>query len=409
MKKLRWILVLLLLASSSTQSVHAQSDSLYRPNGAVWGMLFSDYYYVLSADTSLGKGVAGPLGKGYYEPNANISTSANTRYYQAFDIRRLYLGYTYHFAKDIDGGILFSHENGAPGNGDVVLDKNRGLYLKTAFIQFHTKDHLDSLTFGEQATPAFTLEESLWNYRSVEQTILQFRGLAQSVDLGVQVAGSFDKSRTFGYAALVSNGSGAQDETNRYKKFTGELNASLFEHHLILEVMGDYQEVASGLTVNDAAILPAGTLNTFDTVKTSAADVNQSTTTLKLFGAYTSAQITAGIVYASQTLIAQSLSTAGADAVVSAISIFARGTIVPNALNAFARYDWYDPNTKVHDNSSGRQENFLVAGLDWIPYADASNVHIEPNIWIDSFKDKSSANTDYEPITVARLTLYYKF
>ena len=80
----------------------------------------------------------------------------------------------------------------------------------------------------------------------------------------------------------------------------------------------------------------------------------------------------------------------------------------------FARYDMFDPDSKATgsnvDNSlpASWKENFITAGLDWQPDMTA-NAHIIPNVWIDTYKDKSSAALDREAIVVGRMTFMYKF
>jgi hypothetical protein len=403
MKKLITVFALAVLtALSYSTAALAQNGNQtappeeFNPSGAFSGQLFVDYYYVMSADT-----LPSIAGKGYYEPNNHTLTSAfdNTRYYQAFDIRRVYIGYDYNFSRTIAGQVLFSHENGY-NNGDIVVDQNRGLYLKAANLRFKGWVPNAQVIVGQQGTAAFALSEQIWNYRSIEKAIMDFRGLAQSNDLGVQLAGTFDAEKNFGYSAMISNGIGAMEENDKYKKFAGELNAKFLDQHIILEVYGDYMDKPSIAKIKIGA----------DSVLGQA----QSNTTIKGFAAYTSDPVTIGIEYAAQTQRGQSNIVAGDDASVSALSMFVRGTLISKQLYAFARYDMYDPNTKAsgsnvtNNNAISWKENFITAGLDWQPEAVA-NVHVIPNIWINTFKDKSSSHLDREGITVGRLTLSYKF
>jgi hypothetical protein len=403
MKKFISIFALAAIAAvfSYTSTAFAQTDDTFKPHWAFNGQLFADYYYMMSADTVTGKGANGPLGKSYYEPNSNISSTANTRYYQAFDLRRVQLGANYWFTKDIIAKVLLEHENGAAANGDVALDAKRTFYAKEASITFQNAIPMGNVIFGQQATNVFSVDEGLMGYRSVEKSILDMRGMSEagSNDLGIQLAGTFDNDKNFGYSALISNGNGAKDETDKYKAFTGELNAKFMDKHIVIDVSGDYMDKATVASVTKIV----GT----DTTK--ASNVAQSNSLIKVAVAYTSSPITVGVVYAMHTLTGQSNSVAGADADQTGLSIFARGEIIPKQLNFFARFDMFDPDSKADDNSSGRKETFIVAGLDWMPDASTQNVHIEPNFWMNTFSDKSSTGTDYEAIIVPRLTFAYKF
>lgn len=397
MKKLIPVFALVLLLSTGfTVSASAQSDSTFKPHWAISGQLFADYYYVMAADTFAGK-----KGGTYYEPNSNISSTANTRYYQAFDLRRVQFGANYWFTPNIVSKFLLEHESGAATGGDVLGDAKRGMYVKEASITFVNAVPMANLIFGQQATNVFSVDEGLMGYRNLEKSILDQRGMSEagSNDLGIQLAGSFDNDKNFGYSALVSNGSGAKDETDKYKAFTGEVFAKFMDKHIVVDLSGDYMDMAT------ASVIIIGK----DTAH-EAKSVAESKSLLKIAAAYTSDPITVGVVYAMHTLKGQSGTTAGADAEQTGLSIFARGQIIPKQLNFFARYDIFDPDSKEStDNALGRKENFLIAGIDWVPDAAAQNVHVMPNLWMDMFKDKSSAGASYETIVVPRLTFSYKF
>ena len=398
MKKLIPVFAIVLLSLGFTASAFAQADTAaFKPHGSLNGQLFADYYYMLSADTVAGV----PTHGAYYEPNKNISPNWGTRFFQAFDLRRVQIGYNYYFTKNITSKFLLEGESGAATGGDVLASGKRGMYIKEASVSFANAIPMGTLIFGQQAANLFSVDEGLMGYRFVEKSLLDFRGMSEagSNDLGIQLVGNFDKEKNFGYSAFISNGMGAKDETDKYKDFSGEVNANLLDKHIVIDLSGDYMDKATVSKITDVV----------GTDTTRATNVAQSNSLLKIAAAYQSAPITVGLVYAMHTLAGQSLSVAGTDAVQNGISIFAHGAIIPKSLNVFARYDIYNPDTKANDNSSGRKENFLLAGLDWIPDADAPNAHIAPNIWINTFSDKSSAGTSYEPITALRLTFSDKF
>jgi hypothetical protein len=380
-------------------SSHAQGmDTTFKPHWTLNGQLFADYYYVMSADTFAGK-----KGGTYYEPNTNISSTANTRYYQAFDLRRVQLGANYWFTPNIISKFLLEHESGAAGSasptggGDVLADAKRGMYVKEASVTFVNALPMANVIFGQQATNVFSVDEGLMGYRNLEKTIVDQRGMSEagSNDLGIQLAGNFDEDKNFGYSALISNGSGAKDEVDKYKAYTGEVYAKFMDKHIVIDVSGDYMDKANATT----------TINK-DTIK----NVAQSNSLVKAAAIYTSSVITGGVVYAMHTLKGQSGTTSGGDAEQTGLSIFVRGQIIEKQLNFFARYDIFDPDSKEStDNALGRKENFLIVAIDWTPDAAAQNVHVMPNLWMDMFKDKSSANASYESIMVPRLTFSYKF
>jgi hypothetical protein len=407
MKKLIPVFAFVLLLSSyfSSPSFAQNEDSTFKPHWSFNGQIFADYYNMLSADTASGKGYSGPRGKFYYEPNSNTPNGAmdNTKFYQAFDMRRVQLGANYYFSKNITAKVLLEHEsaytNGdAEGNGTTVGDAKSSVYVKEASLTFSNWIPMANVIFGQQAMNVFSVDEGLWGCRSVEKSILDLRGSTEtgSNDLGIQAVGNFDDGKNFGYSlAIVNSDNSSKVEDIKDKVIALDLNAKLLDKHLVLDVSGDDGGQPS-------ATETVGT----DTLK----NVSLNNSLWKAAAAYTSSAFTVGVVYANHMLGGQSKSVAGNDAVQSGLSVFAHATIIDKALLAFARYDMYDPDTKANDNSSGRKENTIIAGLDWIPDGtNAPNVHVDPNIEIDSFKDKGSQMLNYEPITVLRLTFFAKF
>ena len=366
---------------------------------------------MLGADTVTGKGYDGPRGKFYYEPNSNTPNGAtdNTKAYQAFDMRRVQFGANFYYSKDITAKVLLEHES-AYTNGDVegsgvsgVGDGKSSVYVKEASLTFGNWIPMASVIFGQQAMNLFSVDEGLWGYRGVEKSILDLRGATEtgSNDLGIQAVGNFDAGKNFGYSlAIVNSNNSSKVEDIKDKVIAVDLNAKLMDKHIVIDVSGD-----------DGGLPTAGSItDVVGTDTTKATNVSESNMLWKVAAAYTSSPFTVGLVYANHTLGGQSKSIAGNDAVQSGLSAFANATIIDKALRVFARYDMFDPDTKANDNSSGRKESLIIAGLDWLPDGtNAPNVHVDPNIEIDSFKDKGSKALDYAPITVLRLTFFAKF
>jgi hypothetical protein len=136
-----------------------------------------------------------------------------------------------------------------------------------------------------------------------------------------------------------------------------------------------------------------------------AGDKNK--TTLKGFAAYQTETFTAGVealtqIQAKQGVIPPGQTTPN-DKTPFGISLFAWAPI-PNVegLNAFVRYDFYNPDTKV--SNAGFKESFITAGLDYMPI---KHVHLMPNIWINSFSNKASTGTTPDADVVGRMTFFY--
>ncbi len=404
MKRFIPVFAIVLLSAGFTVRAFAQSDSTaFKPHWSFNGQFFADYYNMLGADTVSGKGYDGPRGKNYYEPNSNTPNGNldNTKYYQAFDMRRVQFGANYYYSKDITAKVLMEHESAYAG-GDVLGDNKSGFYVKEASLTFGNWIPMANVIFGQQAMNMFSVDEGLWGFRGVEKSILDLRGGTEtgSNDLGIQVQGNFDKDKAFGYSvSLVNYDNSSKVEDLKNKVIAGQLTGKFMDKHIVLDITGDYVSLGTAPGISDSD---------FANGKTSATNIDQSNSLLKAALAYDSKPITVGVVYAMHNLNGQSKAKAGADVQQTGLSIFAHGQIIEKTLNAFARYDMWDPDKNANDNILGRKESFIIAGLDWVPEADA-NVHVDPNIEINSFTDKDHLGRSYESISALRLTFWAKF
>ncbi|MDE1190811.1 MAG: hypothetical protein PW786_01495 [Arachidicoccus sp.] len=411
------------------------SDSAFNAGtpmtGHLWGYMFGDYYYKSHADA---------LDRGGSNQYTGIPKDRN-----AFQFRRIYLGYDFNINKKFSTEFLLAAEDNFPTGqvsgsavstaaaGDELSNQKLSLYIKLADLRIKNIWNGTDLVIGQQATPAFPLlSEKIWNYRSIERTIADIRR-TPSYDLGVGLQGTFDpKTKNYGYNLLVANGTSAKPENDNYKWFYGDVWAKFFNQKFIVDVYGDYQR-----------------LNWTSTW-------HHSRQMLKGYLAYNTAPLTIGVegfinnlkndVYA---FYKETPASGGDSAVLSSkakgISAYIHGDIVKNKLRFFARYDHYNPISVVDNNKyshylqntgnyndetfiSGKtytadhdqtySQNFITAGLDFTPY---KNVHIMPNIWYNHYKTQLSddlnntingslagkAKGDYD--MVYRITFYYTF
>lgn len=355
------------------------TTSDFKPSGKVWGYAFGDYYLKTHAD-SLNRGKTQYAGKLYPKD------------FNAFDFRRIYLGYRYNISEDFSTELILAHE------GDVVNGTgDRMVYVKAANLRWKNIVPNNDLVIGQTATPTFAMmSEKVWGYRSIEKTVADMRGFGGSTDMGVAWQGTLDAKGSYGYNFMVGNGTGQKLENNRYKKFYGEVYAKLMDQKVILDLTSD-REISSP---------------------------SQSKTTVKGFIAYQTDPITAGIEVVTQVQKNYKVdsingSEVNANVVPFAFSAFVKGQIIKNKLNFFARYDSYNPDTKY--SSTDRYpvakpytvnlytEKFFTGGLDFTP---TKNVHFMPNVWLNTYKSKLDnvsglAKSNYD-MTV-RLTFYVIF
>jgi hypothetical protein len=334
-----------------------------KTGGTLSGLVFGDYYYKMSGDSSGAIGDYAPLKK----------TS------QAFSFRRIYL--TYNHVINEKFSAQFQLES-----SDKILTSTRlGVFVKTAFLEWTNIFKGSNLQIGLIPTYSFAISEKMWNYRAVEKTISDFRGLAIPSDMGAGLRGNFDNAGNYGYTVTIGNGNAQKPEINKFKKYYASLFAKPVKG-LTLEVYSDFEP--------------------FDDLM---ADVKRNKMTMKGFAGYQAERFGAGAELVRQTQ--KNFGGKDADIIPLGISFYAWGNILKgnaktssNMLNAFARFDMYNPNTK--NDTLGYKENFFTAGLDFMPFKD---VHFMPNVWFNSYTDKSSANVKRDADVVVRMTFFYVY
>jgi hypothetical protein len=264
----------------------------------------------------------------------------------------------------------------ADKTGKPTKDGRHTVFVKLAYLEWKDIIPQGNLAFGIVPTPTWAISEKLWNYRPIEKTVTDMRGLGGASDMGITLRGKFGSDGMFGYAFMVGNGNGQKPENNKSKKYYGSLSAKPIKG-LTLEVYGD----------NESKLM------------NSQSHEKMSRTTLKGLTVYQAEKFTVGAEIISQT---QKKVTDSTDVKPFGVSLFAWAPIPgTDKLSAFARFDTFDPNTEI---SSDFKENFLTFGFD---YAPLKNVHIMPNIWLNSFSGKGGAKRDMDK--VARVTFFYVY
>jgi hypothetical protein len=353
----------------------------FKPSGKLWSYAFGDYYMKLHADT-LGRG------KTQY---ANVPKDQN-----AFEFRRVYLGYDCSLSEKFSTEFLLSYE------GTTLTDGvTRTFFLKAANIRWKKILPNTDLIFGQTSTPAFPgTTEKAWGYRSIEKTILDMRGICSSNDLGLSLQSKLisNDNTELGLNLMVGNGTAQKLELDRFKKMYAGLYALVLKKKLLLDLYGDY---------NREQLSP----------------FHKSRMTMKFAVAYISDAITVGVetfnqVQENYVANADSLTAVRVDTLngtAFGVSLFTRGQIIKDKLNFMARFDMYDPDTGYDPDkfyfsgSSPVTEMFITAGLDYMP---VKNVHIMPNVWYNAYSNRTKNATGLvkaDNDLVARLTLWYIF
>lgn len=137
------------------------TDTVFKPSGSLWGYAFGDFYYKEHAD---------PSGRGGTDQYSGIPAGRN-----AFQFRRIYLGYNYNITPTFAAEMLMAAEDDFAA-GDLLANSKFTYYIKYANIRWRNIWKGSDLVIGEGATPAFPLlTEMIWGYQSVERTISDLR------------------------------------------------------------------------------------------------------------------------------------------------------------------------------------------------------------------------------------------
>jgi hypothetical protein len=421
-------------ASVKTRTKTTDPDTAWKPQRRVWGYAFGDFYYDAHADndivssSGLPEGGAGALSKRGGETNY----SGVPTYRNAFQFRRVYLGYDYDITPKFKAEFLLASEptantaansTAAVQNSDNLVDGKMAFFIKN--INLRVRDLWTGTDFviGELSTPGFglaepgtngpsTLSEATWGYRSVERTITDFHK-NNSYDVGAAFQGTFDPAtKNFGYVLMVGNNStasllsAANANTGFYKMFYGDVWAKFFNQKLYVDIYADYAKTGPA-----SATVP---------------DPGQEHNMFKIFASYNSKPVTIGVEAYTQN-IANGLNntTTGSaeNATVQGLSLWVKGAIVKN-LGYFARYDTYNPDTQfistdtysiTFNTNYGSytpfvKEQFYTAGLDYNP---AKNIHFMPNLWLLDYTDQRAASSSGyvlpDHTLVFRATFFFTF
>jgi hypothetical protein len=390
---------------SAAEIANAQLvDPNFKPDGNLWGYVFGDYAVKSHSDT-LSRGGGNVQYKGTTPLNsANLVSPTNpapvNQATNAFQIRRMYLGYDYQFAPNLGAYVVLANEQNVDGNGKNTT------YLKYAFVKWSNIFKNADLILGQYQTCSFASAfgtEPLWGYRSVERTILDMHNIDGSTDLGASLQGKLwaKKNSTdtlkplfIGYTVQVGNNNSATPNASNFKKVRANLFVTCMNQKLTFGLYGDYQ---------NQQFSPYHIYNA-----TAKAYVSYATEAFRIgFEIFEQTNLNSDIykVYNADTKKFDLGDTSTGRQM--GWSVFASARIIPHKLNVFARYDMYTPDTKFNDNNvytsvaSGIKgvnmssatfytQKFITAGFDWTPNA---RLHIMPNIWYNAYNTMSGLTT----------------
>ncbi len=336
------------------------------PRGAISGHAFVDYYYDVAGDPRHAYNASG-ADSGLTDLSMAATALGGPknvgRDLNGIVIRRVYfqldndltIKYVTRFRLEVDSKSLAS-------------DGKIGVAVKAAYLKVRSAIPRGDFSFGMLDTPTWYESEDFWQYRSIEKTLADFRGIGTRADLGAALKGYLDDQHRLGYFAMLGNGTGQKPETNRYKKYYLSLPLKFGDLHVAPYV--DYENVPGG----------------------------QDKATYMVFAGYEFRRVALGV----EALDRANHRPAGGNQQPAGVSLFARGAAIAT-VGAFARFDYWVPDR----GATNRVDSQLwIAGLDWRPL---KNVHVMPNVEATQYRARGSAVAPGYHDLQARLTFYYLF
>jgi hypothetical protein len=375
MKGIRsWIAAALgcVLAATATAQTTSNSEppavsGAEYPRGKISGLVFGDAYYNIGGDPGHGYNASGAdsartnIDGGSF---ANGQPRVIGRDLNGLQIRRIY----FQLDNELSSRVLTRFRLEADSK-EVTSGGKIGVFVKAAYVQVKDVVPRGNVLVGMTNTPTFENSEEFWGYRSVEKTIVDFRGLASSSDLGVNLKGYVDDGHRIGYSAMVGDGTGQKPEDNRYKRAYLALPLRPVER-LRIEPYVDYEGAPGDA---DRALY-------------------------KLFVGYELRRAALGAEIVDRV----NHVAGGRNKEPFGISVFGRAK-ASDRLGAFARYDRWQPDTRAADRVDS---DLYIAGLDWEPVHD---LHFMPNVEATGYRARGAAVSPPHHDMQARVTFYYRF
>ena len=338
--------------------------------GKISGYMFGDYFYNILRDSTI--------------DDLNNNALNGAKDLQGFQFRRIYFTYDYKISNQFSTRFRLESQTLIGIDNTIFLT-----YIKDALLNWKNIFEGSNFIFGIQPPPAFTVSEEFWNYRSLEKTIMDLRGIASSRDFGVSLKGRLTSSGSINYWLMYGNGNAFGSEGDKFKRTYAHIDLQPSEEFR-LTLYGDYRfkpekeytQVAQsfnndalttalflGYQINNSFRVGAETflqVNYNDLIQTEA-DVynimNRNVLGVSLFGWYKITETLAGI----------------------------------------GRYDYYDPNISGDYKSDSR--NYFILGLSFILH---EKVTITPNLLFETY-EKPVNGVSIDPSLAGRITFYYEF
>jgi hypothetical protein len=204
------------------------AEQLFVPSGKIVGALFNDLSYILQEPQPL-----------------NLAKGSSGR--NAFLNRRATVGYEYFFSKEVTGKIVYDASSNQ---------------LQQGFVDVRNVVSSVDLKIGLMQTLSSEVTEKIWDYRSLEATVLDRKKFTDEFDMGLTITGRTDAQGSMYARLAVYNGNGLLPENDKVKKIAFAAG-TWFDKSSVMELYADYENLPFGQSTIDMKVFYGMTSSTF--------------------------------------------------------------------------------------------------------------------------------------------------
>ena len=284
----------------------------------------------------------------------------NSKEKSAFDFKRQYFSYGIEISDEVKFRVVF--DVGRTDVGTVLMKDGGEKSEDTRLVAFLKKAQIDyrksygKISMGLIGMNTYNIQEKNWGYRFIEKSTIDKYGFSSTADLGIGFSRTLVNQLKM--SLQVVNGEGYKNpQSDKYHKIA--FNSTYGEHNLVKN---------SGFN--------AGVVYTTEPTD------DKPNTMISLFGGFSGMGLRLGGQF-------NMLKKGGIESQVISVS---SNYSMTDKLDAFVRYDMFDPNTdeieEGKDNST-----YLIAGIQ---LSCGNGLLVAPNIRMESYEDDSDSATEYK-------------
>jgi hypothetical protein len=269
----------------------------------------------------------------------------------AFNFQRQYFSYGVNVSDNVSFKVVFD-----VGRTNKVEEEDERLvtFLKKAQIDYKTS--YGKLSLGIIGMNTYNIQEKNWGYRFIEKSAIDKYKFSSTADLGIGFSRVLVNQLKM--SLQVVNGEGYKNpQSDKYHKIA--FNSTYGEHNLVKN---------SGFN--------AGVVYTTEQTD------DKPNSMASLFGGFAGMGLRLGGQF----------NMLKKDGIESQIISVSSNYSMTDKLDAFVRYDMFDPNT---DEIDGWKDNstYLIAGIQ---LSCGNGLLVAPNIRVESYEDDLDSATEYK-------------